>query len=149
MSFFWPWSKKKQFDRIEINTRDVGNALAFLGISWQPLDKGYEILNESELKDFVFKYHDTSQLIYSKKGFPDCDDFSRICVADILKGALDSGFKNQPAFGTLTYLRKETGIRHMACIAIAKPDKVLIYEPQSLKWLIPQDEIGGNAKADL
>lgn len=146
---FWKWfSRTRNYRPESLISERVRELLSASGMTATLWDTAYQMLDATDMRDLVYEYHNPSQLAYSSSGFPDCDDFARLCVADILRGAIKEGFKQPLAFGILTYTRKSTNGRHMACVGITKPGNVWVYEPQRKMWLEPTFEISDKTAAE-
>lgn len=100
-------------------------------------DRTYFALQESKLESFVNRYYDKElwNMGYHQNGeeFPDCDDFARIAIGSILRGAAKEGFRYAPLFGTVVYTTKKKE-RHMACFGIASSGEARLFEPQNGQW---------------
>lgn len=97
-----------------------------------PKDDFFLALDEKRLKAFVYRYHVSTNIVWRKNG-ADCDKYSLLCVADILKGAIEQGFPAAPVFGRVSF-SPSPGKRHEQCFARTSAGLYLFYEPQTGKW---------------
>lgn len=136
------WFRGKDYSNGSVtNKHDVlADALSVYQITRPEFnDRVYLSLTTENLKSFVYKYHDTHAVAYgsnSGDAFPDCDDFSILCFADILKGSIKEGLAQQPSFGTAT-VRTLKGGMHMMNFGYTADGAFLLYEPQTKTWLPP------------
>lgn len=143
--FFKKLFKQKRFDEGAIVTqgRTIAEELAKIFPDSQIIlrDKYYLALQPSRLEDFLFKayakpfdYHSNSD------EFPDCDDYAKVAVARVMECAVSEYMKYLPVFGYISYSRV-SGARHAANIAIRSDGGVVLFEPQTERWLDTDGEV--------
>jgi len=110
------------------------------------------ILREREMRDFLFRYHNSGDLTYGSNhtssgedddSFPDCDDFAIWARGVIARGAVKENFDYPAAFGGISYERKDGGW-HRANIALMDNEgivRVMIFEPQEDRLREFSDEV--------
>lgn len=144
MGFFSNWFKQKAkfTDGASECVSSAIHSILMVGKIATSRDLNYLALDESKLKDFVFKYHDTSLIGYHSNSdeFPDCDDFAAIAYSGCLRGAIKEGFKYPPVFGMISVkLKKGAYLYHRLNFAMTSRGQILIYEPQTGVWKTLQD----------
>ena len=95
-------------------------------------DDSFLALDEKKLKALVYRYHVSTNMVWLKNG-ADCDKFSLLCKADILRGAIEQRFPLAPVFGLVDFT-PGPGRRHEQCFARTASGLYLFYEPQTQKW---------------
>ena len=140
----WLFGKKKEEEKgyaagsYEVSRAFARNVFASSSFEYPGVlakDQTYLLLQEDKLKDFVEKYWDVTTMSYHSESdeFPDCDDFAVITFSGMIRGAIKEGFKYPPLFGEVSY-KKKSGGYHRVNWAVASPDKLMFFEPQTGKW---------------
>lgn len=87
-----------------------------------------------DLGAFVERWHARElKALSNGPTFPDCDDFSALCYADIIRGAIEDGLTLAPLFGMLKYTKPD-GKRHAVNFGVDAHGAFMIYEPQTGVW---------------
>lgn len=139
----WFWNKKDYLKGAsEAASEFFYSILAneFGGANIKSVDKEYTILQESQMRDFLFDnitVCDSMEYGSNRRdscdSFPDCDDFAYVAIGQAINGAVKAGFRSMPAIGYLEYDSVSNGGRHAANFVVVAPFKPLVYEPQTGK----------------
>ena len=128
----WPWQTDHSASGVSMSREVAEKALPMVtGARRRLRDCGYVSLGPEAVAAMVYDYHDRN--IVFRREFPDCDDFAKLAVADILRRCYLAGWSRAPAFGLAVVEGSKRP--HMLNIALHPGGAASLYEPQTGCWL--------------